>query len=126
MLLLSTQTKPSQVFMIRLLPFVHNFKIFPFNKAAHFRFPCQYCSYKFSCDLLLCFVWMCHVPLLKTQFALTAEQKHKLHLKRKVSCISLVYKFEFSHGGGFYLRWLEMFRHVSSTHSSSHSLTPKC
>lgn len=63
------------------LPFINDFQISPLQKAAHFRFPRQNCGDQFPGDLLFQFIRMRNVPLLQTQFALTAEQQHKLHLQ---------------------------------------------
>jgi len=62
----------------RGVPLVHDLQIFPFEKGAHFGFPCQYCGDEFPRNLLLHFVLMRHVPLLQPQFPLPAEQQHKL------------------------------------------------
>jgi len=60
---------------------MNNFQILPFKKPAHFWFLGQNCGNQLSCNFLLQFVWMGHIPLLKTQFALSAKQQHKLYLQ---------------------------------------------
>lgn len=64
-------------------PLVDYFAVLPLQKRAHLGLTGENCCDQFAGDFLLCLVWIRHVPLLKPQFALSAEQQHKQHLDEK-------------------------------------------
>lgn len=62
-------------------PLIHDLEVSPLQEAAHFGLPSQDGLHQLSGDLLFLLIRQRHVPLLKPELALSAEQEHKLHLQ---------------------------------------------
>lgn len=63
-------------------PFIHNLQVSPLQKATHFGLSSQDGLHQLPGDLLFLLIRQRHVPLLEPELALSAEQKHELHLQR--------------------------------------------
>lgn len=66
------------------LPLVHDLEVPPFQEAAHLWLPGQYGLDQVSGDLLPLFIRQRHIPFLKPQLTLSAEQQHELHLRKEI------------------------------------------